>query len=277
MSGQAPVPVADGVLIERHADGIAELTLNRPHRRNAFDHELGAALLGAIRRASGDPDVRVIVVRGRGSAFCAGDDIATLEAMLVAGVPATEIADIAVVRETGDSLYLRIAEALLSAPKPVLMAINGDAAGAGTEMACAGDLRIIRDGARIGSALVRIGQLGHAALLPRVVGSARATEMFLSGRMLDASEAERIGLVHERVAADAFDARVDELARELASRPTRAIGLFKELRERARGLSAVDATRLQDVYHARCMSEVEDAVEGARAFVEKRTPRFTGR
>jgi 2-(1,2-epoxy-1,2-dihydrophenyl)acetyl-CoA isomerase len=269
--------VTDGVLLERHADGIAELTLNRPHRRNAFDHELGTALLGAIRRASVDPNARVIVVRGSGTAFCAGDDIATLETVLVAGVPASEVETVAVVRDTGDSLYLRISEALLSAPKPVLVAINGDAAGAGTELACAGDLRIMRDGARIGSALVRIGQLGHAALLPRVVGSARATEMFLSGRMLDAAEAERIGLVHERVAAEAFDARIDELARELAARPTRAIGLFKELRERAHGLSAVDATRLQDTYHARCMSEVEDAVEGARAFVEKRTPRFTGR
>lgn len=266
----------DSVLLERHADGIAELTLNRPHRRNAFDHELGTALLGAIRRASADPAARVIVVRGSGTAFCAGDDIATLEAMLVDGVAASDTETVAVVRDTGDSLYLRIAEALLSAPKPVLVAINGDAAGAGTELACAGDLRIMRDGARIGSALVRIGQLGHAALLPRVVGPARATELFLSGRMIDAAEAERIGLVHERVAADAFDARVDELAHELAARPTRAIGLFKELRERAHGLSAVDAARLQDTYHARCMREVEDAVEGARAFVEKRAPRFSG-
>lgn len=266
----------DSVLLERRADGIAELTLNRPHRRNAFDHELGTALLGAIRRASADPAARVIVVRGNGTAFCAGDDIATLEAMLVDGVAASDTETVAVVRDTGDSLYLRIAEALLSAPKPVLVAINGDAAGAGTELACAGDLRIMRDGARIGSALVRIGQLGHAALLPRVVGPARATELFLSGRLIDAAEAERIGLVHERVAADAFDARVDELAHELAARPTRAIGLFKELRERAHGLSAVDAARLQDTYHARCMREVEDAVEGARAFVEKRAPRFSG-
>lgn len=271
------VPTADDpVLLERHADGIAELTLNRPHRRNAFDHELGTSLLNAIRRASADPAARVIVVRGRGTAFCAGDDIATLETMLVDGVAASDTENVAVVRDTGDSLYLRIAEALLSAPKPVLVAINGDAAGAGTELACAGDLRIMREGARIGSALVRIGQLGHAALLPRVVGPARATELFLSGRMIDAAEAERIGLVHERVAAEAFEARVDELAHELASRPTRAIGLFKELRERAHGLSAVDAARLQDTYHARCMSEVEDAVEGARAFVEKRAPRFSG-
>lgn len=275
MSGEAPV--AEAVLLERRSAGVAELTLNRPHRRNALDHELGSTLLVAIRRAARDPAVRVIVVRGRGSAFCAGDDIATLETMLVSGTAASDTETVAVVRETGDSLYLRIAEALLAAPKPVLVAINGDAAGAGTELACAGDLRIIRDGARIGSALVRIGQLGNAALLPRVVGGARATELFLSGRMLEAAEAEALGLVHERVPPEAFDARVDELARELAARPTRAIGLFKELRERAHGLSAIDATRLQDVYHARCMVEVEDAVEGARAFVEKRPSRFTGR
>lgn len=252
--------------------GVLRLVLNRPQRRNSLDRQLGMALLSALQAGARDAGVRAIVVTGTGSAFCAGDDIASLDAVFN-GQTGEEPS----IPGTGDALYLRIAETIIHCPKPVIAALNGDAVGAGSEIACAADLRIATDSARIGSGLVHIGQFGSAALLPRIVGISHATELYLSGRLATSAEALRIGLVHEVVADAQFADRVDELAQDLASRATKAIGLFKQARERAIGQPVEFALRLQDAYHLRCMTEVEDAIEGARAFLERRAPRFSGR
>lgn len=268
---QSTVRDPDVLRVERR-DHVLRLTLNRPARRNALDRATGTALLQAVQKAAADAGVRVVVLTGAGPAFCAGDDIATLDAMF-----AGRTGDEPSMRETGDALYLRIAEAMIQCPKPVVAAINGAAAGAGAEIACAADIRIAAASARIGSGLVHIGQFGSAALLPRVVGPARATELYISGRLVPADEAARIGLVHEVVPDQELPARVDLLARELAGRATKAIGLFKEARERMYGQPVEFGLRLQDAYHTRCMTEVADAVEGARAFLERRPPRFEGK
>ncbi|WP_165988982.1 enoyl-CoA hydratase/isomerase family protein [Streptomyces sp. YIM 98790] len=265
-------PGSPAVLENTVRDGVARLVLGRPDRRNGLDRRLGEALLRAVLAAAEDDGVRVIVLTGRGAAFCAGDDIDAL-----AGLVSGERRRTPTFPETGDSYYLRICEALLQAPKPVIAGLNGACAGAGTEIACAADYRLASGTARIGSCISRLGHVGNAVLLPRVVGPARATEIFLTGRLLDADEAARIGLVDRVVPADRFPAELDALAAEFGSGPTRAYALYKELRERAWYAPAEFGLRLQDAYHNRCLTGYRDGREGPAAYLERRPPRFTGR
>ncbi|UGY94144.1 enoyl-CoA hydratase/isomerase family protein [Streptomyces gobiensis] len=261
------------ILRETLADGVATLTLNRPDRRNGLDRELGLRLLESVLRAVESPAVRAIVLTGEGRAFCAGDDISGL-GELVSGRRENTPS----VQETGDAYYLRICEALVQAPKPVIAGINGAAVGAGAEIACAADYRLATSSARIGSGLIKLGQLGNTVMMSRVVGPARATEIFLTGRLLDAAEAEHIGLFDRVVSADAFPRELTAFAEHMAHGPTKTIGLFKELRERTWSQPAEYGLRLQDLYHTRCCGgEVEDGLEGPRAYLEHRAPKFTGR
>ncbi|MDA3648112.1 enoyl-CoA hydratase-related protein [Saccharopolyspora indica] len=254
------------------ADGVARIVLNRPEKRNGLDRELGERLLESVLRAARDTEVRAIVITGAGPAFCAGDDIARLQEILRG-----ERENAASFRESGDAHYLRICEAVIRAPKPVIAGINGAAIGAGAEIACAADYRIAARSACIGSCVANLGHVGNAVLLPRVVGLARATEIFMTGRLVGSAEAERIGLF-DRVVDDAeFHRELDELARTTARSATKSLGLFKELRERAWAAPVAHGLRLQDEYHDRCCNEVEDASEGPRAFLERRDAKFTGR
>lgn len=263
-----PSPLLD----ERFENGVTTLVMNRPKSRNSLNYELAAALLDAVIRASRDEATRVLVLTGAGDVFCAGDDINAVRAARDgewSKAPASQL--------TRDYFYLRVCEELLNAPKPVLAGLNGPTVGAGTEMACAADYRLASDSLRIGSGLVHVGYAGNAAMLPRVVGPARATELFLTGRLADAAEAERIGLVDRVVARDVFDKELESFAHQLAQAPTKAIGCFKELRERGWGQPAEYALRIQNEYHHRSHHELEDGDEGLNAFLERRTPRFTGR
>lgn len=251
---------------------VRTITLNRPESRNGLNRTLSEALLAAVVDASADSAVRCIVITGSGPAFCAGDDLATVSSFLAGDrseAPAVEV--------TGDAHYLRICEAMLCAPKPVIVGLNGVAAGAGTEIACAADYRLAAASARIGSGLVRVGHVGNAVMLGRVVGPARATEIFLTGRFVGADEAERIGLVDRVVDDDVFDHALGELAAGFAAGPTKAVGMFKELREQTWMQPSIYGLRLQDIYHVRSHTELEDGIEGPRAFIEHRPPRFSGR
>jgi len=260
------------VLLVRHPEpGVLWLQLNRPRSGNAIDRALGEQLFAALHVAV-DDRVRVAVITGTGSAFCAGDDLRTVDAHL-----AGERTHSPVVGTTDDPIYLRIVEAIVGAPFPVVAALNGAAAGAGTEIACAADLRIASSTARIGSCLVNVAQVGTALMLGRVIGEARATEVYISGRLVEMEEALRIGLVHEVVEPGLLEAAALERARALAQAPTKAIALYKELRERLHGESIEHGLRLQSSFHVRNNREVEDSQEGARAFLDKRAPRFTGR
>lgn len=253
--------------------GVLWLRLNRPRVRNALDRPLCEALIAALQRAGLDPEVRAVVLTGNGKAFCAGDDITGLrdghEGRASASTVPSDPLD-------GVTLYSRIVAMIVTLPKPVIAAINGATAGAGLEIACASDLRIASSEARMGSGLIKIAQPGNAVMLPRVVGEARATEIFLTGRLVGADEAARIGLVHHVYGTDEFEQRVERVALELAALPTKAIGLFKEMREANRQLDPVGAIFAQDRLHRRAALEIKDVVEGALAFIEKRSPNFTG-
>ncbi|WP_166350127.1 enoyl-CoA hydratase/isomerase family protein [Phytoactinopolyspora limicola] len=267
-----PLDQTGAVLHEEHADGLTTLRLNRPHRRHGLDRELGTRLLEAVVRASHDSAVRAVLLTGTDHCFCAGDDISGLRE-LVEG----ERAHTPSFPETGDAFYLRICEAMIQAPKPTIAAIDGAAVGAGAEIACAADYRLASGRARIGSGLIHLGHLGNAVMLARVVGPARATEIFLTGRLVEADEALRIGLVDRVVANDSFDRAAADLGRRLAHAPTKAIALFKELRERTWGQPIEYGLRMQDLYHVRACTETEDGTEGPAAYLERREPQFTGR
>ncbi|WP_046469374.1 enoyl-CoA hydratase/isomerase family protein [Allosalinactinospora lopnorensis] len=263
--------MTDDVLRHEMYESAAILTMNRPDRRNALNRELGERLIEALTEVGRDPEVRCVVLTGAGGAFCAGDDLDAVADFLAgdrSSGPADEV--------TGDSHYLRVCEAMVRCPKPVIAGVDGVAAGAGTELACAADYRMASDRARIGSMLVRVGHFGTAVLLPRVVGPSRATEIYLTGRLVEADEAERIGLVHTVVPATEFQASLRALARTLAQGPTKSIAYFKELREAAWGQPVEYGLRLQDLYHIRSHTEIADAEEGPRAFLEGREPVFGG-
>ena len=258
-------------LLEQRDGAVATLVLNRPARRNCLDHDLAQRLLAALDRCCADPGVRAIVLTGAGTAFCSGDDLAYAETCLRGDFTGAPIDP-----DTHEHLYLRICAKVLAAPKPVIAAINGLSAGAGTEIACAADYRLAAAGARLGTGLLRVGYVGGVAMLARVVGPARATEMYLTSRLVPAAEALQIGLVDRVVPGGGFTAELAALAEGLAAAPTAAVGLFKQLRERTAGAAASEALRLQDEYHHRSAAEVADIAEGVRAFAERRAPRFAG-
>ena len=262
-----------GALMESLDEGVLWLRLNRPRALNAIDRGLGERLIAAFDTARRDPAVRAIVIIGTGRAFCAGDDMIALEAFL-RGETAPE--DAAVDRYDGTALYLRLAQAMILCPKPVVAAVNGLAFGAGTEVLCAADIRCIARSARIGSSLVNIAEVGNAALLGAIVGSARAFEIFVSGRAVDSAEALAIGLASYVFDDETFVHDVGALASRLAKAPTQVIALQKKLRNACEGRSLVDRMALQDEAHRVCYLEIEDAKEGAAAFLEKRPAQFSG-
>ncbi|WGX95718.1 enoyl-CoA hydratase/isomerase family protein [Nocardioides sp. L-11A] len=252
--------------------GVRWIALNRPERLNAIDRALGEELYAVLERALADRATRVVVITGEGRSFCAGDDLGAVEEHLRG-----EYERSPVIGTTPDPMYLRIIEMLVTSRVPVIMAVNGDAAGAGAELACAGDVRIASSRARLGSALLNVAQAGGLVMMSRLVGAARATEIYLSGALLDAHEAERLGIFTKVVEPEELVSATLAEAERLASAPTAAIGLFKELREQTIGQPVQQALRLQNAVHIRNNAEVEDALEGATAFIEKRRPRFAGK
>ncbi|HEU5322089.1 MAG TPA: enoyl-CoA hydratase/isomerase family protein, partial [Methylomirabilota bacterium] len=206
---------------------VSLLTLNRPEAMNALTPE-GMAELGArLEEAAADPAVRAVVLTGAGPAFSAGGDAAFLRE-----IPA--MSDEAV-RSVVYGAFQRPIRAMRSMPKPVVAAVNGAAVGAGCELAVAADFRLASDRARFGEVWITLGcvpALGGMFLLPRIVGLARATEMILTGRIIDAAEAQRIGLVSRVLPPDRLLEEALELAARLADGPARALAAAKAALER---------------------------------------------
>jgi enoyl-CoA hydratase/carnithine racemase len=260
--------MTDPFLLQR-TNGVLTVTFNRPERLNAFRRSEYLRLHALIGELEAEPAVRVVVLTGSGRGFCAGEDLKELER-------GGEEADLAITRE--NVLVLQdITRRIVRSSRVYVAAVNGVAAGFGAELACACDLRIAADGARFLFPEVRRGLFitnGISYILPRLVGAGWARTLLLTGDPVDADTARQIGLVTERCPDAALATRAQEVAAALASRAPTALRLTKRI-------LAADDERLERAleteveYLETCLASGEYR-EGARAFVEKRDPRYAG-
>jgi enoyl-CoA hydratase len=260
--------IADGPLLVRREETTVVLTLNRPEQRNALNEEVLRLLRDALAAAERDPSVRALVVTGSGDrAFCAGADIRQMTGM-----------DVVQGREwslLGHDVFQRIEDL----PKPVVAAINGTAVGGGCELALACDFRFIAEGALLGQPEIKLGMIpgwGGTQRLPRIVGAALAKDLVLTGRMMAADEALRVGLVSGTTPPGAVMEQALVYARQFAQLPPLAVGFAKQAIEQGADLALREANLLEAELFARSFA-TEDRAEGLAAFLEKRPPRFQGK
>ncbi len=250
-------------------DGIAYVRLNRPHRLNAMVPQLMRDLHEALQNAACDPEVRVVILSGEGRAFCAGDDLKEAATGPTGVAEARQfIAEIQQV--TIDIKTMR---------KPVIGAIHGYALGGGCELALGCDLVVAAEDVRFGFPETGVAQFvtgGVTHFLPRAVGLAKAKELVMTGEHFDGREAERLGLVNRAVPAAEVLACAEALARTIMDKAPISIELTKVAIEAGVQSDLQTAMALETAATVTCFL-TEDAREGARAFVEKRAPRYRGR
>jgi len=250
-------------------DHVARVTLSRPDKRNAMNSEMFGELGDAAERAAGDDDIHAVLVSAEGPSFSAGIDLNALGGL--AGIQGAPF-----------RAFVRMAQrpyrSLATMPKPVLAAVQGHAVGAGFQLALAADLRVASTDARFGMFEARYGlipDLGGLHRLARLVGPARAKELIWTTRLVEADEAERIGLVNRLVDGDPA-AAAESLIGEVLSVSPIPVRFTKALIDRAPETSIeVEFEREQNVQGLTIASD--DHGEAVAAFLEKRTPRYTGR
>lgn len=261
--------MTDATILLDTAGPIARLTLNRPDKLNSLTTAMLADLRAALATVAATEHVRVLVLTGAGRAFCAGQFLGEPEA----------VADPRAVENHIREYYNPVVRALREMPVPVLAAVNGIAAGAGCSLALACDIAIATRSASFLMAFSRIGLVpdaGSTYMLPRIVGSARALGLAMLGEPVPAETAALWGLVLEAVRDEAFISRVDEIAKSLAAKPTRALVLTR--RAILQGETETFDAQLdrEAAFQAEAIATA-DAKEGISAFREKREPVFTGR
>ena len=268
-------------------DRIATITMNRPARLNAWTPQMGKELFAAFATAAADEAVRVIVITGAGRGFCAGADMQNLRD-IQSGTPREGGESVADGRSDGGTKPIPPLHPALdtpyaypqSIPKPVIAAINGPVAGLGFTHMLYYDIRIASDRARFTTAFARRGLIsehGSSWMLPRLVGPAHACDLLFSGRVIDAPEAKAIGLVNAVVPHDDLMPHVYERATELATLSSpRSIAVMKRLVYTHQFMDLATASAETDTEMVRSFPS-EDFREGVSSFLEKRTPRFTGR
>lgn len=264
-----PASVDEHLRLERRGR-VAWVVLSRPERLNAFDGRMCREVAPVLREALDNPATRVVIVTGEGRGFCAGADISYLQ-QLVATRDVRALSDLV---DAGRE----IVSLIRGAPKPVIAAVNGAAAGGGANLALACDLRFASDEASIGQTFIRIGlhpDWGGTFFLPRIVGTSRALELMWTGRMVKAAEALELGLFDRVVSGDLLETEVGEFAGVLAAAAPEAVGRIKAAVYSSLGGTLASALAIEHENQT-ALFETPDAAEGFRAFLGKRPPVFGG-
>ena len=254
------------------SDGIGTVTLDRPGKLNALTFEAYADLRDLLAELPHRGEVRVLVIRGNGRAFCSGGDVNEIIGATLAMSP-DEL--LAFTRMSGE-----VIREMRDCPVPIIAAVHGMAAGAGAVIALAADFRVCTPAARFAFLFTKVGlsggDMGAAYLLPRLVGLGHATRLLMLGDTVNAEEAERIGLVSLLAGKDTFDDEVGALAGRLASGPVQAYAQTKALLTREQDMSLSAAIELEAMTQALLMKG-EDYAEFHAAFNAGRPPHWTGR
>jgi 2-(1,2-epoxy-1,2-dihydrophenyl)acetyl-CoA isomerase len=256
--------------------GVATITLNRPAVLNAISSQMIEELQAVLNTVQDDAVVRAVVLTGAGRGFCSGADLKGRQRVKPSEAP-PDAPDLGAqrLRRTLNPLIL----AIRTIEKPFLAAVNGVAAGAGCNLALACDIVLASDTARFGNVFTRIGLIpdcGGHFFLPRLIGFHKAAELMFTGDIIEAHEAERLGLINRVVPQEELSKQTRELAERLARGPTRAIGLCK--RTLNLGINADLASVLDAESEGQAVArQTEDHWEGVQAFLEKRPARFLGK
>jgi len=254
---------------------VATITLDRPEKKNPLTFDSYAELTETFRALTTTRDVRAVVLTGAGGNFCSGGDVHEIIGPLVA------------MRDNGDTEGLLrftrmtgdLVKSMRACPQPIVAAIDGICAGAGAILAIASDLRVGTARSKVGFLFVRVGlsgaDMGACAILPRIIGQGRASDLLLTGRFIDGTEAERWGFYNRLVGEDDLLIEATTLARGLAEGPSLAHAVTKRSLHAEWNMSVDEAIDAEADAQALCM-QTEDFARAYRAFVAKRSPEFEG-
>jgi 2-(1,2-epoxy-1,2-dihydrophenyl)acetyl-CoA isomerase len=249
-------------------DGVATVTITQPHKKNAISPAMWDMLAERFTALSSDPEVRCVVLRGAGTTFCSGSDLDEIDS---SGNAADGLARL----KRANRMIL----AIHNCDKPVVSAVQGVAAGVGWSLALACDLSIASANARFIAAFTKVGLVpdgGAVWFLSRQIGMRQAKQIAYLPRFMSADEALSLGLVNAVAPEAEFNAAVDNMARDLAARPTHAIALTKRMFREAMGPGLGGFLEAEEMAQV-LAKQSADFAEGVASFLEKRSPRFTGR
>ncbi|TQN42815.1 enoyl-CoA hydratase [Blastococcus colisei] len=259
------------LIVTRPRDGIVLVTLNRPGRLNALTFDMFRALRSFCDTTADDDTVRVVVLTGAGRGFCAGLDLDAADTL--PGMTTTEMLD-------GQESWADAVAAFRRLPQPVIAAVNGPAAGAGFSLALAADIRYAAPEARFNAAFIKIGltggDCGSSWMLPRIVGLGQAYEILLTGRLVAAEEAARIGLVNLVVGGENLVDEALDLAEVIAGNSPLGVRLTKQVVQINVDAPSLEAALELENHNQVLTSRTADMAEALEAYREKRPPRYTG-
>ncbi len=258
------------ILLEKN-EGIGVLTLNRPERQNAFNEKMWTEMVQALHEVNKDDEIRVLVIKGAGKAFCAGADVGGMASKEKKSRGAEAI-------RRGFANVQKMILGIQQMEKPTIAMINGAAVGGGFDLACACDIRTGSENSRFMVAFTRIGLFpgwGGTWLIPRIIGIPKAAEMLFTGNFMDAEEAKSLNLLNKLVPAQNLESETMSLARQIANGPPIAIRLAKLQLYQGLEIDLDIALKLAAAFETITLSS-QDHKEGVAAFREKRHPQYRG-